>query len=92
LSATRALAALLQLVWVPPSREIVAVVTEVAIMAPVAPVGEQPQRFATPPPPHHCGAAQLFGHVIVVEQAVTVPHHDGSQLHPHRFAPPPPQV
>jgi len=57
------------------------------------PAGVHPQRLATPPPPQNWGAVQVVGHVIVVLQAVSVPHHDGSQAHPQRFGePPPPHV
>lgn len=89
----RAPVALLQVDCEPPSREMTAVVTDAENCGPTVPAGVHPQRLATPPPPQNWGAAHVVGQVIVVLQAVSVPHHDGSQAHPQRFGePPPPQV
>jgi hypothetical protein len=59
--------------------------TDIAYDFAVAPLGRQPHRFGTPPPPQVCVAGQLVGHVMVVPHAVTIPHHVGSHAHPQRF-------
>jgi hypothetical protein len=93
LSDVRALAALLQEVGAPALSVILAVLTDEGVSGPIEPDGVHPQRFAIPPPPQNCGAAQLFGHASVVLHALSVPHHVGSHCHPHRFGvPAPPQI